>query len=213
MLKNIEKFVMEKLIKDSTGHDWAHIDRVRMLAIQIGKVEGADLKICELAALVHDLIDDKLFSDEETALKEVIQLLKKEGIEKKEMDHIVEIITTMSFSSGPEKGMSTLEGEVVQDADRLDALGAIGIARTFMYSGAKGQAMYDPAIPARTQQMTKEEYRQGKSTSINHFYEKLFKLKDLMNTEEGIRLAEERHTFIEQFVEQFLAEWEGKDVQ
>ncbi len=213
MMKNIEKIVMEKLKEDSTGHDWAHIDRVRKLALHIGKIEGANLKICEIAALVHDLIDDKLFSDEDAALQEVVQLLEKEEIEKKEMDQIVEIITTMSFSSGPQKGMSTLEGEVVQDADRLDALGAMGIARTFMYSGAKNQAMYDPAILARTKPMSKEEYRQGKSTAINHFYEKLFKLKDLMNTDEGLRIAEERHTFMEQFVEQFLAEWEGKDVQ
>lgn len=213
VIENIETIVKAKLENDFSGHDWEHFNRVRKLALHIGKIEGANLRVCELAALVHDLIDDKLFDDEEAALQEVIHLLKKAGVNSGDVDHIVEVITTMSFSSGSSGGMSTLEGKVVQDADRLDALGAIGIARTFMYAGAKSDPMYDPKIEARINPMTKEEYRKGKSTAINHFYEKLFKLKDLMNTEEGMRIAQERHTFMEQFVSRFLGEWEGKGVQ
>ncbi|MCF6137297.1 HD domain-containing protein [Pseudalkalibacillus berkeleyi] len=209
--KNIEKFVSEKLDHEHSGHDWGHIDRVRKIAIHIAAIEGADRRICEIAALVHDLIDDKLFDDEEIALNEVIYFLKSEGISESDINHIVEIITTMSFSKSQEKSMRTLEGKVVQDADRLDALGAIGIARTFKYAGAKGDAMYNPAIKARTEQMTKDEYRNGESTAINHFYEKLFKLKGLMNTKEAVKIAEERHNFMEHFVDQFLTEWVGKD--
>ncbi|MGP4079660.1 HD domain-containing protein [Pseudalkalibacillus sp. R45] len=206
---NIEKLVKEKLKDDHTGHDWGHIERVRSLALHIGKNEGADLMVCELAVLLHDLIDDKLVEDEDEALKEVTRVLQDEGLQEAVINHIVEIITTMSFSKSPEKGMRTLEGKVVQDADRLDALGAIGIARTFMFAGAKGEAMYKSELPPRTEPLTKEVYRHGESTAINHFYEKLFKLKSLMNTQTGVKLAEKRHRFMEGFIEQFLAEWEG----
>lgn len=210
-IRNIEKFVSEKLDHEHSGHDCGHIDRVRKLAIHIAVIEGADRSICEIAALVHDLIDDKLFENEELALNEVIHLLKREGVSDSDINHIVEIITTMSFSKSQGKSMRTLEGKVVQDADRLDALGAIGIARTFKYAGAKGDEMYNPAVKARTEQMTKDEYRNGASTAINHFYEKLFKLKGLMNTTEAVKIAEARHHFMEHFVEQFITEWEGKD--
>ncbi|WP_221564756.1 HD domain-containing protein [Alkalihalobacillus sp. TS-13] len=206
---NIEKLVKEKLKDDYTGHDWGHIERVRSLVLHIGKNEGADLMICELAVLLHDLIDDKLVEDEDRTLQEVTRVLNDEGLQEAFIKHIVEIITTMSFSKSSEKGMRTLEGKVVQDADRLDALGAIGIARTFMFAGAKGEAMYKSDLLPRTEPMTKEEYRHGESTAINHFYEKLFKLKSLMNTKTGEKLAEERHRYMEGFIDQFLAEWEG----
>ncbi|WP_261133631.1 HD domain-containing protein [Bacillus sp. Marseille-Q3570] len=206
---NIEQLVKEKLKDDHTGHDWDHIERVRSLALRIGKNEGADLMVCELAVLLHDLIDDKLVEDEDEALQEVTRVLENEDLQQEVIKHIVEIITTMSFSKSSEKGMRTLEGKVVQDADRLDALGAIGIARTFMFAGAKGEAMHQAHLPPRTEPMTKEEYRHGESTAINHFYEKLFKLKSLMNTETGVKLAEERHRYMEGFIEQFLADWEG----
>ncbi|WP_408006186.1 HD domain-containing protein [Pseudalkalibacillus sp. A8] len=207
---NIETIVRERLKDDHTGHDCSHIERVRSLALHIGKIEGANLLICELAVLLHDLIDDKLVDDEEKALKEVTQVLLNEGLPENDIDHIVEIITTMSFSKGTKKGMRTLEGQVVQDADRLDALGAIGIARTFMYGGSKGEAMHLPHLPPRTEPMTKDEYRYGDSSIINHFYEKLFKLKNLMNTNAGRKLAEERHHYMEDFIERFLAEWDGR---
>ncbi|WP_349410697.1 HD domain-containing protein [Pseudalkalibacillus sp. SCS-8] len=213
MLESIETFVKGRMQGDSTGHDWFHVDRVRKLALHIGEIERADLMICETAALVHDLIDDKLISDEGAALDEVVQLLRNNGMNSDDLDHVVEIITTMSFSSNSGAGMSTLEGKVVQDADRLDALGAIGIARTFMFAGAKSEAMYNPEIEARTGTMSKDEYREGESTAINHFYEKLFKLKDLMNTEEGRRIADNRHRNMERFVDQFVTEWDGKDVE
>lgn len=119
------------------------------------------------------------------------------------------IIANMSFKGGNRPVMKTMEGKVVQDADRLDALGAVGIARTFAYSGAKGQLIHDPHLPPRGQ-MTQEEYRQGKSTAVNHFYEKLFKLKDLMNTEYGKKMANERHRLMEAFLDSFYQEWEGK---
>ncbi len=207
---NIEALVKDRLKNDSTGHDWGHIERVRSLVLHIGKTEGANLLICELAVLLHDLIDDKIVDDEEKALREVTQVLHEESLLQEDSDHIIEIITTMSFSSGSKEGMRTLEGKVVQDADRLDAIGAIGIARTFMYGGSKGEAMHQPNLAPRTEPMTKEEYRHGESSIINHFYEKLFKLKNLMNTKTGRKLAEERHRFMEGYITQFLAEWEGR---
>ncbi|WP_257350438.1 HD domain-containing protein [Pseudalkalibacillus decolorationis] len=209
ILKQIEDYVKEKLQDDTSGHDWFHIERVRKLAITISEKEQANRFICEAAALLHDVIDDKIVDDEEQAVIGVEELLNELGVAKSDCIHIIEIITTMSFKGGSQHGMSTIEGKVVQDADRIDALGAIGIARTFMYAGAKGHPMHDPKIPPRLKTMSKEEYRNGKSTAMNHFYEKLLKLKSRINTETALQIAEERHTVIEQFVEDFLEEWQG----
>jgi uncharacterized protein len=202
-------FVRSELENDSSGHDWWHIWRVTQSARAIAREENANEFICELAALLHDVADEKLIESESVGLQKVRDWLTANAVDEDVISHVMEIIATMSFKGGSQTPMKTLEGKVVQDADRLDALGAVGIARTFAYSGAKGQLMYDPKLPPR-EEMTAKEYRQGKSTGINHFYEKLLKLKDLMNTNYAKHLAEERHTFMEQFLQQFLLEWDGK---
>ncbi|MCM3719629.1 HD domain-containing protein [Fictibacillus phosphorivorans] len=209
IIEKTEEFVREKLKDESSGHDWYHIYRVTKLAETIAEHEGADRFICVMAALLHDIADEKIAGTEEEGLKEVKLWLESIALESKYIDHIVSIISTMSFKGGNQSPMQTIEGKVVQDADRLDAIGAIGIGRTFAYSGAKGQLMYDPNIPVR-EKMTKDQYRNEKSTAVNHFYEKLLKLKDKMNTEIGKKMADERHAFLEKFLEQFFEEWEGK---
>jgi uncharacterized protein len=209
ILEGAEQYVRHELGGDSSGHDWWHIERVRRTAIHIAQVENADRFVCELAALLHDVADEKLAGSEEAGMRKVRDWLSKEQVEEADAAHVLEIIATMSFKGGKGTPMRTLEGQVVQDADRLDALGAVGIGRTFAYSGAKGQLMYDPNLPAR-ESMTKEQYRNEKSTAINHFPEKLFKLKERMNTAYARQLAEDRHRFMEEFVSRFLEEWEGK---
>lgn len=209
MIEQTESFVKDKLRDESSGHDWYHIYRVKNLALNIAEKEGADHFVCVMAALLHDIADEKIAGTEEEGLKEVKQWLESISVEKAYITHIMTIISTMSFKGGSGKEMESIEGKVVQDADRLDAIGAIGIGRTFAYSGAKGQLMYDPAIPVR-ETMTKEQYRNERSTAINHFYEKLLKLKHGMNTPYAKKLADDRHAFLENFLEQFLEEWEGK---
>ncbi|MCM3761863.1 HD domain-containing protein [Alkalihalobacillus oceani] len=201
------EWVKAQLEHEGTGHDWEHIRRVTSQAQEIAEIEGADRHIVTLAALLHDLIDDKVVASEEEGLAKVNKWLEQLALPTDAKTHIIEIITTMSFKGGNNKPMSTLEGQIVQDADRLDALGAIGIARTFLYAGSKGQPMYDPAARVR-ENMTVEQYRNGKSSAVHHFYEKLLKLKSLMNTNEAKRRAERRHAFMEQFLEQFYQEWD-----
>lgn len=203
------QFVKEELQHDSSGHDWWHIYRVTELTKTIAEKEGADLFICTMAALLHDIADEKLNESEEAGLQKVKLWLTKNNVTIKHSAAIMEIITTMSFKGGNRPPVRTLEAKVVQDADRLDAIGAIGIARTFAYAGAKGDLMYDPDIPVRDA-MTKEEYRSGKSTAVNHFYEKLLKLKELMNTNAAKEVAEERHQFMETYLEHFNKEWNAK---
>jgi uncharacterized protein len=209
MIEQTEEFVKRQLANESSGHDWYHIYRVQKLSENIAEQEGADPFICVMAALLHDLADEKIAGSEEAGLNNVKQWLESLHVEQEDSIHILSIISTMSFKGGNQSPMLTIEGKVVQDADRLDAIGAIGIGRTFAYSGAKGQLMYDPEIPVR-ETMTKEEYRNQKSTAVNHFYEKLLKLKNHMNTTYAKKLADERHVFLEQFLDQFFAEWEGK---
>jgi len=212
VVANAERWAKEKLGGDSSGHDWWHIERVRNMALRLANETGADAFVCEMAALLHDLADEKLFGDEQQGLRDIRVWLEAQDVPPVTADHIVAIIANLSFKGGGRSGMPTLEGRVVQDADRLDALGAVGIARTFAYSGWKGQPMHDPTLPPRTS-MTAEEYRSGKSTAVNHFYEKLLKLKSLMNTEEARAIAEERHRYMESFLERFEAEWNGQDAQ
>ncbi|MED4129336.1 MULTISPECIES: HD domain-containing protein [Shouchella] len=207
ILQHTENWVRQRLAKDTTGHDWFHTERVRNVAKTLARVEEADSFIVEMAALLHDTIDDKLVANEEQAIQEVVHFLKEQHLEKKQVDHILEIIQSISFSKGME--LRTIEAKIVQDADRLDAMGAIGIARTFQYSGSKQQAIYDPAIAVR-EEMTKNEYRNGETSAINHFYEKLLKLKDKLHTHAAKELAEKRHHYMEQFLTQFSLEWEGK---
>lgn len=209
-IREAERWAKEKLGGDSSGHDWWHIERVRRLAVRLAKETGADAFVCEMAALLHDLADEKLFGDEEASLRDIRAWLISQEVEESTVRHVVDIIANLSFKGGGRSGMSTLEGRVVQDADRLDALGAIGIARTFAYSGWKGQAMHDPALPPR-ESMTKEQYRTEKSTAYNHFHEKLLRLSAWMNTPEARKIAEERHRFMEMYLRRFEQEWNGED--
>jgi uncharacterized protein len=209
IIKEARSFVCSELEHDSSGHDWWHIYRVTNLAKYIAKNEGADLFVCELAALLHDIADEKLNENEEIGIAKVKQWLHRHNVNEEATTHVIEIISTMSFKGGNRPPMKSLEGMVVQDADRLDAIGAIGIARTFAFAGAFDELMYSPDVPPRDK-LTKEEYRSGKSTAVNHFYEKLLKLKKLMNTESAQSIAEERHRFMEQFLQQFYNEWDFK---
>jgi uncharacterized protein len=201
--------VRERLESDSSGHDWWHIDRVVRLARGLAQEEGADAFLCELAALTHDLIDWKLNPDEAQALADLRAWLTQQGVDAATLAAVIEIITHMSFKGGGQPPMRTLEGQIVQDADRLDAIGAIGIGRAFAYGGAKGRPLHNPESAPRSQ-MTEAEYRSQQGATINHFYEKLLLLKDGMNTATAKRLAAQRHAVLEAFLDEFLAEWEGE---
>lgn len=209
IMKAAEVFVKDELGDDHSGHDWWHIRRVTEVAKRIAIEEHANVYICELASLLHDVADEKLNKDEETGIKKVTDWLDTNHVDKESAEHVLEIITTMSFKGGTQKkDMSTIEGKIVQDADRLDAIGAVGIARVMCYSGAKGRPIHDPDMQPR-ENLTLKDYRSGNDTAIMHFYEKLLKLKDKMNTTTGKRLAEGRHQFLELYLEQFYAEWDG----
>lgn len=208
ILKHLEIHVEKELAREASGHDWWHIVRVRHLATTIAQREKADLFICQAAALVHDLADEKLNESAQAGLDRVAQLLTKVEIDPLRQNHIMEIISTMSFKGGGGKPMTTLEGQIVQDADRLDAIGAIGIARTMAFSGNKGRLIHDPNRQPR-EQLTSEDYRKGDDTAIMHFYEKLLKLKNLMNTTYAKEMAEHRHVFMQAYLDEFYAEWEG----
>lgn len=203
-----KEYVYSELHNDGSGHDWYHIVRVTNLAKTIAFEEKADLYICELAALLHDIADEKLNSSEAEGLQKVEHWINSVGVDRITTQHVISIISTMSFKGGNQPKMTTLEGKVVQDADRLDAIGAIGIARTFAYAGSKGELIHDPELKPR-ETMTKKQYRNGKSTAINHFYEKLLKLKETMNTNYGKQLAEERHQVMERYLRDFFNEWKN----
>jgi len=209
LLLAAEAFARQALAHDSSGHDWSHIERVRRVALTIAQAEGADSYICELAALLHDVADYKIAGDEATGLARVRGWLEAQDCNAPTTDRVMEIIATMSFAGGARPAMTTLEGKIVQDADRLDAIGAVGVARAFAYGGAKGRAMYDPALPPR-ERMSAEEYRAQPAPTINHFYEKLLLLKDRMNTAYARQLAERRHQYMLAFLDQFYAEWDGQ---
>lgn len=209
ILDEARRFVQEELGSDSSGHDWWHARRVAILARRIGESIGADLFICELAALLHDIPDDKRGIDEAEGLAKLKGWMEKQEIPEEPIRIILDIIGTMSYRGGINPPIKTAEGMAVQDADRLDALGAIGIARTFAYSGHRGQDIYDPRILPR-ENMSFDEYRNGKTTVINHFYEKLLKLSALMNTDYARNLAVERHRFLEIYLDEFFSEWNGE---
>lgn len=204
-----KQFVFKELKGEASGHDWWHIVRVAKMAKTIALKEGADLFICEMAALLHDIADEKLNESEEAGLQKVEKWLEPFQLEAAVKVQIMTIIATISFKGGEELPVESLEAKVVQDADRLDAIGAIGIARTFAFAGANKQLIYDPQIELKTT-ITKEAYRKRNSTAIHHFYEKLLKLKDLMNTDYAKKIAAERHQRMESFLEDFFNEWEGK---
>ena len=208
-LKAMKQYAKRVLDSDASGHDWSHIERVVNTTKTIAKAEGADLFICEAAALLHDVIDDKIVQNPADALKELKKFLTAIEVTPEEIEAIESIITRMSFKNHKEQQELSLEGKVVQDADRLDAIGAIGVARVMCYSGSIGRPIHNPDMKPR-ENMTPEEYRNGESTAIMHFYEKLLKLKDMMNTKYGNELAKGRHEFLETYLEQFYAEWDGK---
>jgi len=212
--KIIEKtvqFVKEELKNAEGGHDWWHIYRVWKLALQIGKEENADLFVVQLGSLLHDIADSKFNNgDEEIGPRLARNFLIEMNVDSSTIEHIDAIIRNISFhKTFEEKKFNSIELQVIQDADRLDAIGAIGIARAFNYGGHKNLAIHIPGIEPKLN-MSKEEYKKSNAPTINHFYEKLFQLKDMMNTKTGIILAEKRHEFMERYIDQFMKEWEGK---
>jgi len=205
-------FVKNQLKNAEGGHDWFHIERVYKNAILISKNEKVDELVVALGALLHDIADSKFHNGDETIGPKVArQFLESIKVEESIITHIIKIIENISFKGGNEKQtFKSLELDVVQDADRLDALGAIGIARTFNYGGFKNRAIYNPEIKANLN-MTKEAYKNSTAPTINHFYEKLLLLKDKMNTKTGLKLAQSRHEFMESFLKQFYNEWNGNN--
>ena len=203
-------FVKRELENAEGGHDWFHIERVYKNTLAIAKNEKCDLLVCQLGALLHDIADSKFHNgDEEIGPKTARKFLESENVSEKIIENVIQIIENISFKGGNfEKQFNSIELQVVQDADRLDAIGAVGIARCFNYGGFKNRTIYDPEI-APNLTMSKEEYKNSDSPTINHFYEKLLLLKDKMNTASGKKIAENRHEFMETFLDQFYAEWEG----
>ena len=204
-------FVKATLAQAEGGHDWFHIERVYKNALLIAESEKCDMEIVQLGALLHDIADSKFYNgDESIGPKTARTFLESEKVEPTIIDHVIAIIENISFKGGRvERQFSSIELDIVQDADRLDAIGAIGIARTFNYGGFKNRALYNPEI-APNLSMTKDEYKNNEAPTINHFYEKLLLLKDKMNTQTGKQIAQDRHRYMEDFLEQFYAEWEGK---
>ena len=206
------EFVKETLSDAEGGHDWFHIERVYKNALLIAKDEKVDAFIVSLGALLHDIADSKFYNGDETVGPEIArEFLSKQNIDSTVIEHVVNIIENISFKSSLETSQkfSSPELDVIQDADRLDAIGAIGIARCFNYGGFKNRKLYDPGIKPNLN-MSKEEYKNSDSPTINHFYEKLLLLKDKMNTKTGRRLAKKRHDYMEGYLKQFYSEWDGK---
>lgn len=211
LIEKTIRFVKETLAQAEGGHDWFHIERVYKNALLIAASENCDLEIVQLSALLHDIADSKFHDGDETiGPKTARTFLESENVVQTTIDHVIAIIENISFKGGKvARKFSSIELDIVQDADRLDAIGAIGIARTFNYGGFKNRALYNPEI-APNLSMTKEEYKKNEAPTINHFYEKLLLLKDKMNTETGKQIAQDRHRYMEDFLEQFYAEWEGR---
>jgi len=203
-------FVKQTLAGAEGGHDWWHIYRVWQLSKLIAKTENVSMLVVELGALLHDIADSKFNNgDEEIGSQKAREFLDSMTVESAVIEHVVQIILNISFKGGNEsQKFSSAELDVLQDADRLDAMGAIGIARTFNYGGFKNRELYNPEIPPNLT-MTKEEYKNSSAPTLNHFYEKLLLLKDRMNTTTARQMAEHRHEFMEQFLEEFYGEWNG----
>jgi uncharacterized protein len=211
LIDNTILFVKQKLENAEAGHDWFHIERVYKNALLIAQDEVCDIQIVKLGALLHDIADSKFNDGDETVGPKVARaFLESQKVSEEIIVHVVNIIENISFKGGNfEKKFNSIELEIVQDADRLDAIGAIGIARTFNYGGFKNRQLYNPEIAPKLN-MSKEEYKKSEAPTINHFYEKLFLLKDKMNTKTGKQWAQERHKFMELFLSQFYAEWDGE---
>jgi uncharacterized protein len=204
-------FVKTQLSGAEGGHDWFHIERVWKNALLIADGESCDLLVVELGALLHDIADSKFHNGDETVGPKVArEFLESHNVDEKTIVHVVNIIDNISYKGGNfERKFNSKELAIVQDADRLDAIGAIGIARCFNYGGFRNRALYDPEIPP-VLNMSKDDYKKSESQTIKHFYEKLLLLKDLMNTETAKKIATQRHEFMESFLTQFYAEWNGE---
>lgn len=209
IIDNTILFVKQQLENAEGGHDWFHIERVYKNALLIADGEDCNLNVVKLGALLHDIADSKFHGGDETiGPKTARTFLESQNVSEDIILHVIAIIENISFKGGNfEKKFNSKELEVVQDADRLDAIGAIGIARTFNYGGFKNRPLYNPNIQPN---MNKEEYKNSESPTLNHFYEKLLLLKDKMNTETGKKIAQKRHDFMVTFLSQFYAEWEGE---
>ena len=204
-------FVKAKLENAEGGHDWFHIERVYKNALQITDGEVCDSTVVKLAALLHDIADSKFNNGDETIGPKIAKdFLESEKVDEASIQHVINIIENISFKGGnAKKTFSSIELDIVQDADRLDAIGAIGIARAFNYGGFKNRTIFNPNIDPKFG-MSKEEYKKSEAPTINHFYEKLLLLKAKMNTETGKQIAQERHRYMEGFLSQFYAEWDGE---
>jgi len=210
IIEKTKNYVKRSMRNEEPGHDWWHTYRVLKMAKRIAREEKADMFIVELVALLHDIADWK-FHGISAGPKKIREWLGSLGVDKENIDHVIEIVQESYFKgSGVPDKMRTIEGKVVQDADRLDAVGAIGIARVFTYAGYKKNLIFIPEIKPR-KNMKFSEYKKGDVTAINHFYEKLLLLKDRMNTKTGKKLAERRHRFMERYLKQFFKEWNGKE--
>jgi len=207
-ISNTVEFVKEKLEGAEAGHDWYHIERVWKLSKKIAESENCNHDVVELSALLHDIADPKFHNGDETlALKISREFLESQQVSEDIIEQVLFIIKNISFKNrGEAPSDLPIELQIVQDADRIDAIGAIGIGRTFNFGGFKNNPMYDPEIPPSLN-MSKEEYKKSNGTTINHFYEKLLLLKDLMNTEKGREIAQQRHDFMLTFLDQFYKEW------
>jgi uncharacterized protein len=211
LIESTISFVKTELKNAEGGHDWFHIERVYKNTLSIAKHEDVNTTVVTLAALLHDIADSKFHNGDETiGSRKASEFLLSKNVDSEIIEHVTQIIDNMSFKNTFDLNTSftSKEMEVVQDADRLDAIGAIGIARCFNYGGFKDRALYNPEIEPNLN-MTKAEYKNSDAPTINHFYEKLLLLKDQMNTKTGKRIALERHNYMKGFLKQFYAEWEG----
>lgn len=207
MIEKTKEFVKEKLYGEGSGHDWFHIERVYNLAKVIAEKENVDPFIVEMTALLHDIDDWKFSKGTDTNTTVTENFLNSINVDKEEINKIISIIKTMSFKGGiVDSTQHSIEGMIVQDADRLDAIGAIGIARTFAYGGSKHRPIYNPSIKP-IDFTSLEQVKNEENHTINHFYEKLLKLKNLMNTDTAKKIAEKRHKFMENFLDEFYSEW------
>lgn len=211
IIQQVADVVRKKFEGEGTGHDWWHIYRVwRMSSRLSAQYKDVDRFVVELAALVHDMADHKLMENPSDGENEIKRLLFHHQVSEDGVNRVLQIVRHVSFKGAKVKDkMESLEGQIVQDADRLDAIGAIGIARTFAYGGSKARELYNPAIPVEEHDNF-AAYKNSEAPTINHFYEKLLLLKDRLNTEAAVKIAEERHRFMEEFLERFYDEWEGK---
>ena len=208
IISRAKEYVRELFAKEFSGHDYWHTMRVLKMAERLAAEEQADIFVVQLAALLHDVDDIKLSPKTHEKKENAVRFMHQVSLDDKMINRVCIIIDEISFA-GQSILPGTIEGKCVQDADRLDALGAIGIARAFAFGGNHHRVMHDPGIPPNFN-MSKEEYRKSNSTTVNHFYEKLFQLKELMNTNSGKRLAAEREAFMKDFLKEFMREWQGE---